>query len=234
MVRPTPFYHLKSAAGHSERRTHTRLQERPTTRAALETKEGFRVHTHDARMVLVLCIGDMHIPHRVADLPPKFRSLLVPGKIQHVLCTGDVCVKETYDYLRSLCADVHAVRGNYDGDFAAGWPDAKTVKIGDFKFGLTHGHRVVPHGDVNALAAAQRAMNVDVLVSGTCRRWGAHKVEDRLIVNPGSATGAFVSEDPDANPSFVLIDVDGSRATCYVYELCGEEVKVEKVEYSKA
>ena len=137
-------------------------------------------------MVLVLCIGDMHIPHRVADLPPKFRSLLVPGKIQHVLCTGDVCVKETYDYLRSLCADVHAVRGNYDGDFAAGWPDAKTVKIGDFKFGLTHGHRVVPHGDVNALAAAQRAMNVDVLVSGTCRRWGAHKVEDRLIVNPGS------------------------------------------------
>ena len=61
-------------------------------------------------MVLVLCIGDMHIPHRVADLPPKFRSLLVPGKIQHVLCTGDVCVKETHDYLRSLCADVHAVR----------------------------------------------------------------------------------------------------------------------------
>jgi len=105
-------------------------------------------------MVLVLCIGDMHIPHRVADLPPKFRSLLVPGKIQHVLCTGDVCVKETYDYLRSLCADVHAVRGNYDGDFAAGWPDAKTVKIGDFKFGLTHGHRVVPHGDVNALAGS--------------------------------------------------------------------------------
>jgi hypothetical protein len=39
-------------------------------------------------MVLVLCIGDLHIPQRVADLPPKFKSLLVPGKIQHVLCTG--------------------------------------------------------------------------------------------------------------------------------------------------
>ena len=38
-------------------------------------------------MVLVLCIGDLHIPHRVADLPAKFKSLLVPGKIQHVLCT---------------------------------------------------------------------------------------------------------------------------------------------------
>jgi vacuolar protein sorting-associated protein 29 len=27
-------------------------------------------------MVLVLCIGDLHIPHRTADLPPKFKSLL--------------------------------------------------------------------------------------------------------------------------------------------------------------
>ena len=41
-------------------------------------------------MVLVLCIGDLHIPQRVADLPPKFKSLLVPGKIQHVVCTGDL------------------------------------------------------------------------------------------------------------------------------------------------
>ena len=44
-------------------------------------------------MVLVLCIGDLHIPHRAADLPPKFRSLLVPGKIHHVLCTGNLCTE---------------------------------------------------------------------------------------------------------------------------------------------
>ena len=58
-------------------------------------------------MVLVLCIGDLHIPHRVADLPAKFKSLLVPGKIQHVLCTGDLCVREAHDYLRALAPDVH-------------------------------------------------------------------------------------------------------------------------------
>lgn len=42
-------------------------------------------------MVLVLCIGDLHLPHRAADLPPKFKSLLVPGKISHVLCPGNLC-----------------------------------------------------------------------------------------------------------------------------------------------
>ena len=44
-------------------------------------------------MVLVLVIGDMHIPHRQAELPKKFKALLQPGKIQHVLCTGNVVDK---------------------------------------------------------------------------------------------------------------------------------------------
>ena len=42
-------------------------------------------------MVLVLLIGDLHIPHRASALPQAFKSLLVPGRIQHVLCTGDLC-----------------------------------------------------------------------------------------------------------------------------------------------
>ena len=42
-------------------------------------------------MVLVLLIGDLHIPHRAGALPQAFKSLLVPGRIQHVLCTGDLC-----------------------------------------------------------------------------------------------------------------------------------------------
>uniref|UniRef100_A0A7S2JKV8 Vacuolar protein sorting-associated protein 29 n=1 Tax=Haptolina brevifila TaxID=156173 RepID=A0A7S2JKV8_9EUKA len=62
-------------------------------------------------MVLVLVIGDMHVPHRKADLPKKFKALLQPGKIQHILCTGNVVDKLTYDYLRSLATDVHVVRG---------------------------------------------------------------------------------------------------------------------------
>eukprot|EP00959_Pyramimonas_sp_CCMP1952_P281972 5893302-Pyramimonas_sp.AAC.2 len=44
-------------------------------------------------MVLALCIGDFHIPQRAADFPAKFKQLLVPGKIQHILCTGDLCIK---------------------------------------------------------------------------------------------------------------------------------------------
>lgn len=65
-------------------------------------------------MVLVLVIGDLHIPHRVHDLPTKFKKLLVPGKIQQILSTGNVCDKETFEYLRTVATDVHVVRGDYD------------------------------------------------------------------------------------------------------------------------
>ena len=44
-------------------------------------------------MVLVLCIGDVHVPHRTTDLPAKFKSLLVPGKIHHILSTGNLCTR---------------------------------------------------------------------------------------------------------------------------------------------
>lgn len=66
---------------------------------------------------LVLVLGDLHIPHRCNTLPAKFKKLLVPGKIQHILCTGNLCTKESYDYLKTLAGDVHIVRGDFDEVF---------------------------------------------------------------------------------------------------------------------
>jgi predicted phosphodiesterase len=81
-------------------------------------------------MVLVLVIGDLHIPNLTHDLPAKFKKLLashdrhiclwtrltsqVPGKIGQIICTGNVSDKETYDYLRTIAPDVHVVRGEFD------------------------------------------------------------------------------------------------------------------------
>jgi predicted phosphodiesterase len=38
----------------------------------------------------------------------------VPGKIGQIICTGNVCDKETYDYLRTIAPEVHVVRGDFD------------------------------------------------------------------------------------------------------------------------
>lgn len=50
-------------------------------------------------MVLVLALGDLHIPQRAPDLPAKFKSMLVPGKIQQIICTGNLCIKVIVSFL---------------------------------------------------------------------------------------------------------------------------------------
>lgn len=182
-------------------------------------------------MVLVLAIGDLHIPFRATDLPAKFKSMLVPGKIQHIICTGNLCIKEVHDYLKNLCPSLHVTRGEYDED--SRYPETKTLTIGQFKLGLCHGHQVVPWGDLDSLAMLQRQLDVDILVSGHTHQFKAYKHEAGVVINPGSATGAYSSITYDVNPSFVLMDIDGLRVVVYVYELIDGEVKVDKIDFKK-
>lgn len=134
------------------------------------------------------------------------------------------------------------MRGDFDdGTFlpnvADSLPETKTVKIGAFQLGLCHGHQVVPWGDSEALGAMQRQLDCDVLVTGHTHVFGAYEAEGKLFINPGSATGAFSASfalDKEPTPSFVLMDVQQTRIVVYVYELVADEVKVKKIEHTKA
>jgi len=177
-------------------------------------------------------IGDLHIPHRIHDLPAKFRKLLVPGKIQQILCTGNVCDKETYDYLRTVASDVHVVRGDYDED--SSFPLSVTVAHSPIKIGVIHGHQCIPTGDLDSLSSIARQMDVDVLVSGHTHTFQALEYDGRFFVNPGSATGAWTGAlTSDPTPSFALMDIQGTVVVTYVYQLIEGEVRVEKIEYRK-
>ncbi|KAH9887349.1 Metallo-dependent phosphatase [Cubamyces sp. BRFM 1775] len=182
-------------------------------------------------MVLVLVIGDLHIPHRVHDLPLKFKKLLVPGKIQQILCTGNVCDRETYEYLRTVSPDVHVVRGDYD---ESSFPLSVTVAHSPIRIGVIHGHQSVPTGDLDSLNAIARQLDVDVLVSGHTHTFQAVEYDGRFFVNPGSATGAWIGTfNGDPTPSFALMDIQGPVVVTYVYQLIEGEVRVEKIEYRK-
>ncbi|KAG2445745.1 hypothetical protein HXX76_000351 [Chlamydomonas incerta] len=187
-------------------------------------------------MVLVLCIGDLHIPHRAPDLPAKFKELLKPGKIHSTICVGNVCSKVFLDYLRTISGELHVVSGDFD-EFAA--PEQLVLDIAGFRVGVCHGHQIVPWGDAEAISLLQRQMGADILVTGNTHKFEARKAGSCLALNPGSATGAFSvaaagTQQPVPTPSFVLMDLDGQKVTVYVYQLVDGEVRVEKIDYNKA
>ncbi|KAJ2770425.1 Vacuolar protein sorting-associated protein 29 [Coemansia nantahalensis] len=192
-------------------------------------------------MTLVLVLGDIHIPQRAADIPAKFRKLLVPGKIDRILCTGNLTDRATLEYLQSITADVRVARGEYD-DKAANYPASLRVveqaadsEGGGLAIGVVNGHNMVPaNGDVDALAATARQMDVDVLITGSTHRFEAYEEQGRFFVSPGSITGAFSPLELDPVPSFVLMEIKpAAEIVAYVYQLENDEVVVHRTEYKK-
>ena len=137
-----------------------------------------------------------------------------------------------YDWLRTITADIHVVAGDLD-EMSTDFPVTKTVTIGSFKIGLAHGHTVVPWGDKEALAILQRKLDCDVLISGHSHKFEAYAHQGAFFMNPGSATGAYSATHGSTEPTFVLMDIDDSSITSYVYRLKDDDVQVEKIDYTK-
>lgn len=95
-----------------------------------------------------------------------------------VLHAGDVGRPEVLDGLRQLAPQVIAVRGNVDGEWAAGLPELAELEIAGSRLLLLH--------DLKQLGAAPRA-GIDVVVSGHSHQPRIERRGDVLYVNPGSA-----------------------------------------------
>lgn len=133
----------------------------------------------------MLVVGDFHIPDRANAIPEQFKELLKPGRMQHVLCTGNLTAPAQMEAVMELAPNVHTVRGDCDEDETL--PEETVVVIGSFRIGLCHGHQVSPAGSTQALAHLQRRMDVDVLVTGHTHQ---HSIVEYEVcgTSPGLAT----------------------------------------------
>ena len=184
----------------------------------------------------VLAVGDLHVPQRAADLPPQFREYLDSGRIGHVLCTGNVGDAESFEALRRIAAGFSAVRG--DADELEGLPELRRVSIAGFGVLLLHGHQLAPWDDDAALLALAREHDADIVVSGHTHRQSVREASRVLLVNPGSATGAFSAVELAPPPAFVLLKLaPNGTADVYLYR-CGpppeRRVQIEKRPFTRA
>ena len=137
-------------------------------------------------------------------------SMLVPNKMQHVICTGNIG-REQYEELCTLAPNVHVVEGDYDGvedndipvthhlqyqgqqsHQSLKFPEHQVVQVGQFRIGVIHGHQILPYKSQGAIARMRRKLNVDILISG-------HSHENQVVVHDGCyhinpvSQGKFVS-----------------------------------------
>ena len=90
--------------------------------------------------------------------------MLVPNKMQHIICTGNIS-REEYSELCTLAPNVCVTAGNYDDD-QLGFPEHRVIQVGNFRIGVIHGHQIIPYNSHDAKARLTRKLNVDILVTG--------------------------------------------------------------------
>ena len=60
------------------------------------------------------------------------------------------------------------------------------------------------------ITTARRAwsqLDCDILITGHTHKYQQHKYEGKLLLNPGSATGAFSGLESEVLPGFLLMDI---------------------------
>lgn len=149
-------------------------------------------------MTLILAIGDLHIPERAVEIPPKFKRLLsAPGKISQVLCHGNVTRSPgTLNFLRSISSDFQLVKGQLDLGQSA-LPTSLVFTHDQLKVGLISGSCVIPNSDPLSLLTQARMMDVDILLFGGTHKLEAYTLDGKFFISPGSASGAFTTNLPD-------------------------------------
>lgn len=171
-------------------------------------------------IMLTLAIGDLFIPERVIEIPPKFIKLLAPNsgsvpsnpKISLVLCLGNITQSgETLKFLYNLSPTLDIVRGEFDDNIVLAQqlsllsktksptplPFYKVVTVDNFRIGFTNGYQIVPRNDPLSLLAFAREINVDILIWGGTHKVEAYTLDGKFFINPGSATGAMSFEWPE-------------------------------------
>ena len=182
---------------------------------------------------LVMVVSDISIPFKSPDIDSQFKSILLPNKINHLLCLGNIGNQDTLYWLQNLSSNFQAVKGEFD--INQNYPEKKSVQIGSFKIGMIHGHQVLPAGDIEALSNIQRELDCDILLSGFTHKYNVNVYDNKLFLNPGSITGSLSPMMEDSVPSFILMAISDDELTIYSYVLNdrNDKFQVGQLEYKK-
>ena len=140
---------------------------------------------------LVLVLGDAHLPERASNIAAPFKRMLVPNKMQHVICTGNMgSSPELWNEIRQLAPVVHCVAGDHDEDYNI-FPETAIVQVGQFRIGIVHGHQLVPLGSKEAVEHMRRKLHVDIIVTGHTHQSAVFDENDGFYhINPVSSNNS--------------------------------------------
>ena len=168
--------------------------------------------------MIIGVLADTHISGRAKRLPlfliKSFRQA------DHIIHAGDITTMDVIASLEEL-APVTAVAGNLDpADIQERFGEKKIIKLGDYNFGIFHGHGSKSNTGQRALDCFRNDW-VDCIIFGHSHQPVCAHEGGILLFNPGSPT----DKRRNMYYSFGLIEIDAEiRPRIIYFNKNGEEM----------
>ena len=151
---------------------------------------------------MIAVISDSHIPSRAQKIPEKFEQKLEEADI--VVHCGDFETEQVYNDLKQY-GELIGVKGNCD---RFKLDNSVRFKRKNIDFAVYHGSGIQPRGHHPTLINAANKIGGDVLFHGHTHQQEVVKKEGKILLNPGSCTGAGGATADSGNPKMMLVYPD--------------------------
>ena len=145
-------------------------------------------------------ISDTHITEKRGKLPKKVLETF--EDVNLILHAGDISSQAALDTLSQIAPTI-AVEGNNDRTRKTlDLKPFEIIEISDLKIALVHGDKL-PSRNFNKYCEFTQKHNCDILISGHTHRPHLEKIDNVILINPGSPNRPIKS---DASIAILTID----------------------------
>ena len=180
---------------------------------------------------LVLVFGDAHIPSRRDSIPESFYDHIQLTNYDLALITGDL-VRESE--MRSALPPLprsFSVVGNMD--YGSQYNFHEQIQLDDFNVLLLHGTQLRPRGNIKQLWEITQEIGADIAIHGHTHTASIDHLKDRLLLNPGTISGATGGWGGKSDASFIELEVSENELLVRLFLTDWKVVKESTLRFQK-
>jgi putative phosphoesterase len=180
---------------------------------------------------LVLVFGDAHIPSRRDSIPKAFYDHIQQTNYDLALITGDL-VRESE--MRSALPPLprsFIVVGNMD--YGSQYNFHEQIQLDNFNVLLLHGTQLRPRGNIKQLWEITQEIGADVGIHGHSHTASIDLHKDRLLLNPGTISGATGGWGGKSDASFIELEVSKNELLVRLFHTDWKVVKESTLRFQK-
>ncbi|MFX1367805.1 MAG: YfcE family phosphodiesterase [Promethearchaeota archaeon] len=182
-------------------------------------------------MKRVLVFGDTHVPTRRNSIPDNFHKHIEDTHYDLALITGDLVREKDMRAIFPPLPESYIVKGNMD--YGKDHNFHEIVIVERFRILLIHGTQLRPRGNLEQLWEIANQVDADVAIHGHTHKPTIDLHKNRLLLNPGTASGATGGWSGRDDASFLELEVEGKNLTVILHNTDWNTTKTSRLAFCK-